>query len=105
MYRYHIFHIKCVVGMEVEVKRETRGVDDEALVCYVPQELPDDIGSTRMTSKSTKQSYLMREKVGKPVGRMQYFLNKAIVDLLEKGIIVSIKGYTTEFIETRVIFI
>lgn len=45
-----------------------------------------------MKSKSRRMEYKVREVVGKPLGRVQYFLNKTFVQLLEERRIKSVHG-------------
>ena len=81
------------MGLEVDVKRETGGVDEKALLCHVSENLPEEIANTRVVSRSSGKSYYMREMAGRPMGRVQYFLNKTFVDLMEEGKAIEIKGY------------
>ena len=90
--RYHKFRVKCPVGMEIEVRPEIGGVDSRALLCYVPQKIPPRFANVVMTSRSSGQRYTMSEKAGKAIGCVQYFLNKAFLDLLEEGKVTEIKG-------------
>lgn len=93
VFRYHEYKIKLPVGSKVDVQREVGGVDDRALVVTVPDDLPEDILKQRMTSKSSRLSYLVRDVVGKVMGRVQYFLNKTFVYLLDEGKVFQIEGY------------
>lgn len=93
VFRYHEYKIKLPVGSKVDVQREVGGVDDRALVVTVPNDLPEDILKQRMTSKSSRSSYIVRDVVGKVMGRVQYFLNKTFVDLLDEGKVSQIEGY------------
>lgn len=84
--------MKCVPGMEVDVRKEGGGKDEKALLCFVPDYLPDEIANTKMESKSGGKSYLMKDVLGKPVGRVQYFLNEILADLLDEGKVLNVKG-------------
>ena len=66
--------------------------DSYALLCKVPHCLDGKILDTVMKSKSRRMEYKVREVVGKPVGRVQYFLNKTFVQLLEEARIKSVHG-------------
>ena len=78
--------------MVVDIRKEESGRDEKALMCFIPDCLTDHIASRRMESKSSRKSYLMREVQGKPVGRVQYFLNKILVDLINEGKVKHVKG-------------
>ena len=87
-----MFRVKCVPGMEVDARKEEGGKDENALLCFVPDYLQDEIANTKMESKSGGKSYLMKDVVGKPVGRVQYFLNEILADLLDEGKVLNVKG-------------
>lgn len=78
--------------MVVDIKKEERGRDEKALMCFIPDCLPDHIASRTIESKSSNKSYLMKEVQGKPVGRVQYFLNEILVDLMDEGKVKHVKG-------------
>lgn len=80
------------VGAHVSVQREVGGRDSHSLLCHVPNDLPEDILGTKMSSKSKKISYTIRDVIGKPVGRMQYVLNVAICKLLDEGRVKVVRG-------------
>lgn len=77
--------------MEVDI-REEGGKDDKALMCFVPRNLPPKYGDVTMTNNSSKKSYDMKDIEGKAVGRVQYFLNGVLKDLLEDGKVAEVKG-------------
>lgn len=89
---YHVFRLKCVPGMEVDVRKEEGGKDEKALMCYVLDVLPEKIANTKMESKSSGKSFIMRDVLGKAVGRVQYFLNNLLTDLLDDGKVIDVKG-------------
>ena len=91
-YLYHVFHLKRVPGMEVGVRKEEGGKDEEALMCYVPNVLPEKIANTKMESKSSGKSFIMRDVLGKAVERVQYFLNNHLTALLDNGKVIDLKG-------------
>ena len=76
--------------MSVEREDADTARDSYALLCKVPHCLDDKILDTVMKSKSRRKEYKVREVVGKPVGRVQYFLNKTFVQLLEETRIKSV---------------
>ena len=63
-----------------------------ALLCKVPRDLDDQTLETVMKSKSKKLQYRVRDVVGKPIGRVQYFLNKTFFQLLQEGKVQSVYG-------------
>ncbi|CAH3194148.1 unnamed protein product, partial [Porites evermanni] len=48
-----------------------------------------------MKSKSAKTEYKVRDLVGKTIGRVQYFLNKTFVELLDEGRVTCVTGEPT----------
>ena len=78
--------------MEVDVRKEEGGKDEKALMCYVLDVLPEKIANTKMESKSSGKSFIMRDVLGKAVGRVQYFLNNLLTDLLDDGKVIDVKG-------------
>ena len=78
--------------MTVEREDAPTARDQYALLCKVPHALDEKILDTVMKSKSRRVEYKVREVVGKPVGRVQYFLNKTFVQLLEESRIKSVHG-------------
>ena len=61
-------------------------------MCYVPDVLPEKIANTKMESKSCGKSFIMRDVLDKAVGRVQYFLNNLLTDLLDDGKVIDVKG-------------
>ena len=45
-----------------------------------------------MRSKSKRKEYRVSDVMGKPIGRVQYFLNKTSIQLLEEGKVKSVNG-------------
>ena len=81
------------VGCRVNVEREDGLAKEEyALLWKVPRDLDDNTLETIMKSKSKKLEYTVREVVGKPIGRVQYFLNKTLFQLLQEGKVQSVYG-------------
>ena len=68
-YLSHVFRLKCVPGMKVDVRKE-EGEDQKALMFYVPHVLPEKITNTKMESKSSGKSFIVRDVLGKTVGRV-----------------------------------
>lgn len=78
--------------MTVEQEDADTARDSYALLCKVPHALDDEILDTVMKSKSRRMEYKVTEVVGKSLGRVQYFLNKTFVQLLEERRIKSVHG-------------
>lgn len=74
------------------VEREVGGRDEFALLCVVPHDLSQEMLDKTMHSRSLKKSYQVRDVIGKPVGRVQYFLNKTLVEEMTRGTISNIEG-------------
>ena len=93
-FRYHEFGIELPISCHVTVEREDVGVAKEeyALLSRVPLDLDEKTLETVMRSKSKKIEYRVRDVVGKPLGRVQYFLNKTFFQLVEERRIKSING-------------
>ena len=66
--------------------------DEYALLCKVPQDLDEETKRTVMRSKSKRKEYRVSDVMGKPIGRVQYFLNKTFIQLLEEGKVKSVNG-------------
>lgn len=92
--RYHEFGIKLPVGCQVDIEREesSKAKEEYALLCKVPRDLDDQTLEIVMKSKSKKLQYRVRDVVGKPIGRVQYFLNKTFFQLLQEGKVQSVYG-------------
>ena len=74
------------------VEREVGGRDEFALLCVVSHDLSQEILDKTMHSRSLKKSYQVRDVIGKPVGRVQYFLNRTLVEEMARGTISKIEG-------------
>ena len=74
------------------VQREVGGRDEFALLCVVPHDLDHEMLDKTMHSRSLKKSYQVRDVIGKPVGRVQYFLNRTLVEGMTRGTISKIEG-------------
>jgi len=94
---FHEFGIKLPVGCRVNVEREDSSVakDEYALLCKVPQDLDEETKGTVMRSKSKRKEYRVSDVMGKTIGRVQYFLNKTFIQLLEEGKVKSVNGCIT----------
>ena len=66
--------------------------EEYALLSRVPLDLDGKTIETVMKSKSKKIEYRVRDVVGKPLGRVQYFLNKTFFQVVEERRIKSIYG-------------
>ena len=79
-------------GMEVDVSKEGGGKGREGT----------SVLRTRLPTRRNRQhkdgvqiwwkSYLMKDVLGKPVGRVQFFLNEILADLLDEGKVLNVKG-------------
>ncbi|XP_078378046.1 uncharacterized protein LOC144661224 [Oculina patagonica] len=90
--RYHEYGIKLPVGAYVRTEIELGGKDPNGILCFVPDDLGTSFDNQTMYSRSSKKSYMVRDVVGKPIGRVQYFLNEAFVELMKNGMVQSVKG-------------
>lgn len=86
------YGIKLPVGAYVRTEIEHGGKDPNAIICLVPDDLRDVYNDQTMYSRSSKKSYKLREVIGKPIGRVQYFLNETFAELMKIGRVQSVKG-------------
>ncbi len=89
----------------MEKEGSSKAKEEYALLCKVPHDLDEETLDTVMTSKSRKLKYSVREVVGKPVGRVQYFLNKTFFQLLQEGKVKSVYGLVFFFVPSYMQFI
>ena len=61
-------------------------------MCRVPRGLSEEMLNKTMHNRSLKKSYLVRDVIGKPIGKVQYFLNRTLVEEMTKGNISEIEG-------------
>ena len=54
--------------MEVDVRKEEGIKDEKALMCYVPDVLPEKVANTKMESKSIGKSFIIRDVLGQGSG-------------------------------------
>ena len=76
----------------VRTEIEHGGKDPNAVLCLVPDGLGASYEEQTMYSRSSKKSYKVRDVVGKPIGRVQYFLSETFVELLKNGKVQSVEG-------------
>ena len=74
------------------MEESSKAKEECALLCKVPRDLDDQTLETVMKSRSKKLQYRVRDVVGKPIGRVQYFLNKTFFQLLQEGKVQSVYG-------------
>ena len=91
---YHDFKIKGPEGTPVNVMHESGNRDPFALQCILPsaEQIPEALLDIELTSKSAKKSYTLRDVAGRQIGRMQYFLNRELKELMDCGKVNGIKG-------------
>ncbi|CAH3143855.1 unnamed protein product [Porites lobata] len=89
---YHEFGIKLPVAARTTVERKVGGRDEFALLGRVPHDLSEEMLNKTMHSRSLKKSYQVRDVIGKPIGRVQYFLNRTLVEEMTRGNISEIEG-------------
>lgn len=70
----------------------------------MPRGLSEEILNKTMHSRCLKKSYLVRDVIGKPIGRVQYFLNRTLVEEMTKGNIYEIEGSVYFIILTIVLY-
>ena len=78
----------------MKVIHESGNMDPFALRCELPSadEIPMKLLDIVLTSKSAKTSYTLRDVAGKQIGRVQYFVNKEMKELMDCGKVSSIEG-------------
>ena len=92
---YHHFKIKAPVGTPLIIRGEDNEYDPHALVCFLPSEMrsiPEELRTTVMFSKSQRKSYTLHDVKGSQIGRVQYFLNKALHGMFQSGQITRMEG-------------
>ena len=64
---------------------ENENKDPFALRCVLPEirEIPETLLDVPLVSKSAKKNYTLREVAGRPIGRVQYFLNRELKHLMD----------------------
>ena len=72
------------LGWRCKSGKKNDGNDENALLCSVPRVLPESIANVKMESKSSGKSYLMKDVLGKPIGRVNYFVNDVLSQLLDE---------------------
>lgn len=63
----------------------------------MPHDLSEEMLNKTMHSRSLKKSYQVRDVIGKPIGRVQYFLNRTLVEEMTRGNISKIEGSVISF--------
>lgn len=58
----------------------------------MPHDLSEEMLNKTIHSRSLKKSYQVRDVIGKPIGRVQYFLNRTLVEEMTRGNISKIEG-------------
>lgn len=73
---------------------ESGNRDHFALQCILPsvEQIPEALLDIELTSKSAKKSYTLRDVAGRQIGRVQYFLNRELKELMNCGKVNGIKG-------------
>lgn len=63
---------------------ESGNRDHFALQCILPsvEQIPEALLDIELTSKSAKKSYTLRDVAGRQIGRVQYFLNRELKELM-----------------------
>lgn len=62
--------MKCVLGIEVDVRKEEGGKDEKVFMCFILDYLLDEIVNIKMEFKFGGKLYLMKDVFGKLVGRV-----------------------------------
>lgn len=70
----------------------------------MPRGLSEEMLNKTMHNRSLKKSYLVRDVIGKPIGRVQYFLNRTLVEEMTKGNVSEIEGSVYFIILTIVLY-
>ena len=95
IFSYHHFKIKAPAGTPFTIQGEDSAYDPYALACYLPNDVDsirEELRTNVMFSKSLKKSYTLQDVKGSQIGRVQYFLNKALHGMYHNGQISRMSG-------------
>lgn len=101
-YSYHHFKIKAPAGTPFTIQSEDSEYDPYALACFLPNEvdrIPEELRTKVMFSKSLKKSYTLQDVKGSQIGRIQYFLNKALHGMYHDGQISRMRGFKLKIMD------
>ena len=94
--RYHHFKVKAPSGTPFTTQEELNEYDPFALACFIPAEvelIPErPLRNIEMYSKSQQKRYTLLDVRGSQIGRVQYFLNKELSNLLRCAKVSRIRG-------------
>ncbi|KAK2558943.1 hypothetical protein P5673_018568 [Acropora cervicornis] len=91
---YHHFKINAPAGTPFTIQEEDSAYNPYALACYLANDVNSickELRTKVMFSKSLK-SYTLQDVKGSQIGRVQYFLNKAVRGMYHNGQISQMSG-------------
>ena len=93
--RYHHFKVRAPSGTPFIIQEEQNEYDPFALACFIPAEvelIPEPLRNIEMYSKLQQKRCTLLDVRGSQIGRVQYFLNKELSNLLRCGKVSRIGG-------------